>query len=118
MTSIQEITEIVQEEIFNGVGPFTFNRDQANEQLEIARTTDNLGQHVLAVLKVVNRFPDVTDQQIKSELIKFADTLRLIKAINRGKNYPHSRNKTEEKLNQFPNVQVMYDKAVETFKNR
>jgi hypothetical protein len=108
MTSIQEITEIVQEEVFN-VGPFTFNRDQANEQLEIARTTDNLGQQVLAVLKVVNRFPDVTDPQIKLELMKFADTLRLIKAINRGKNYPHS---------QFPNVQVMYDKAVETFKNR
>ena len=112
MTSIQEITEIVQEEVFNGSG--TFNRDQANEQLEIARTTDNLGQQVLAVLKVVNRFPDVTDQQIKSELMNFEDTLRLIKAVNLG-----SRKKSaEKKLNQFPNIQVMYDKAVETFKNR
>jgi hypothetical protein len=107
MTSIQEITEIVQEEVFNGVGPFTFNRDQANEQLEIARTTDNLGQQVLAVLKVVNRFPDVTDQQIKSELMKFADTLRLIKSVNR---LPKNAD--------VDHLQVMYDKAVETFKNR
>ena len=112
MTSIQEITEIVQQEVFNG-DTANFNRDQANEQLEIARTTDNLGQQALAVLKVVNRFPDVTDQQIKSELMKFEDTLRLIKAVNLG-----SRKSTEEKLNQFPNIQVMYDKAVETFKNR
>lgn len=112
MTSIQEITEIVQQEVFNGAG--TFNRDQANEQLEIARTTDNLGQQVLAVLKVVNRFPNVTNQQIKSKLMNFADTLRLIKAVNLG-----SKNKSaEEKLKQFPNIQVMYDKAVETFKNR
>jgi hypothetical protein len=112
MTSIQEITEIVQQEVFNGTG--TFNHDQANKQLEIARTTDNLGQQVLAVVKVVNRFPNVTNQQIKSKLMNFADTLRLIKAVNLG-----SRNKSaEEKLKQFPNVQVMYDKAVETFKNR
>ena len=41
MTSIQEITEIVQEEVFNGSG--IFNRDQANEQLEIANSlTDDL----------------------------------------------------------------------------
>ena len=112
MTSIQEITEIVQQEVFNGAG--TFNRDQANEQLEIARTTDNLGQQVLAVLKVVNRFPNVNDTEIKSELMKFEDTLRLIKAVNLG-----SRKKSaEEKLNEFTNLQVMYDKAVETFKNR
>ena len=112
MTSIQEITEIVQQEVFNGTG--TFNYDQANEQLEIARTTDNLGQQVLAVLKVVNRFPNVTNQQIKSKLMNFADTLRLIKAVNLG-----SRHKSaEEKSKQFPNIQVMYDKAVETFKNR
>jgi hypothetical protein len=46
--------------------------------------------------------------------MNFADTLRLIKAVNLG-----SRNKSaEEKLKQFPNIQVMYDKAVETFKNR
>lgn len=112
MTSIQEITEIVQQEVFNGTG--TFNRDQANEQLEIARKTDNLGQQVLAVLKVVNRFKNIKDPEIKSKLMNFADTLRLIKAVNLG-----SRNKSaEEKLKQFPNVQVMYDKAVETFKNR
>lgn len=66
MTTIQEITLIVQEEVFNGSG--LYNRDQANEQLEIARTTDNLGVQVLSVLKVVNRFSDVTDPQIKLEL--------------------------------------------------
>jgi len=105
MTSIQEITEIVQEEVFNGGG--IFNRDQANEQLEIARTTDNLGQQALAVLKVVNRFPKVTDPQIKLELMKFADTLRLIKSVNR---LPKNADANH--------IQVMYDKAVETFKNR
>jgi hypothetical protein len=106
MTTIQEITLIVQEEVFNGRGGL-YNRDQANEQLEIARTTDNLGVQVLSVLKVVNRFSDVTDPQIKLELMRFADTLRLIKTVNR---LPKNAD--------ADHLQVMYDKAVETFKNR
>jgi hypothetical protein len=103
MTSIQEITEIVREEVF---GPLkaNFNRDQANEQLQIARTTDSLGVQALALLKVVNRFPNVTDPKIKSELNKFSDTLRLIKAVN---GLPKN---TDEN-----HVKVMYDKAVAAF---
>lgn len=109
MTSIQEITEIVREEVFNGVG--TFNRDQANEQIQIAKTTDNLGEQVLSVLKVVNRFPDVTDPQIKSELIKFSDALRLAKVVNKGFS---SRADKDNELN----VNKMYDKAVAAFTNK
>jgi hypothetical protein len=110
MTSIQEITEIVREEV---LGPLkaNFNRDQANEQLQIARTTDNLGVQTLALLKVVNRFPNVTDPQIKSELIKFSDALRLAKAVNK------SFSSRADKDNEL-NVNKMYDKAVAAFTSK
>ena len=106
MTTIQEITEIVRTEVLGSLKP-NFNRDETNKQLEIAKTTDNLGAQTLAILKVVNRYPNVTDPQIKSELQKFSDTLRLIKAVNK-----------LPKNTDTEHIKLMYDKAVETFKNR
>ena len=112
MTSIQEITEIVRDQVFNTTEISNFNREQANEQLQIARETDSLGEQVLALLKVVNRFPDITDTEIKSELKKFDATLRLIKAVNLGfrKSKPVTYS-TEGALT----VEELYDKAVAEF---
>jgi Zn-dependent metalloprotease len=106
MTSIQEITDIVKDQVFNTTEISNFNRDQANEQLQIARETDSLGEQVLALIKVVNR-TDITDPEIKSELKKFDATLRLIKAVN----LSFRKSKPVSSLS----VEELYDKAVAEF---
>jgi hypothetical protein len=101
MTSIKELQEIHKEEMNNFKATnFTYNK--ALEELKLAHTATSLAEQFKSLLKVVNRYHNPTDNQIKQGLLKHSQVLKLIKTINR----PADKN-----------LQDAYNLAVEEFQN-
>ena len=102
MTPITELQEILKEELYNfKVTDFTYNK--AIEELKSADQAKSLGEQFKSLLKVVNRYHNLTDKEIKAGLIKHEQVLKLIKTINR----PADKN-----------LQEVYDLAVKEFQTQ
>jgi hypothetical protein len=102
MTPITELQEILKEELYNfKVTDFTYNK--AIEELKSADQAKSLGEQFKSLLKVVNRYHNPTDKEIKAGLIKHEQVLKLIKTINR----PADKN-----------LQEVYQLAVKEFQNQ
>ena len=102
MTPIKELQEILKAELNNlKVTDFTYNK--AIEELKSADQAKSLGEQFKSLLKVVNRYHNPTDKEIRAGLIKHEQVLRLIKTINR----PADKN-----------LQEVYDLAVKEFQNQ
>ena len=102
MTPITELQEILNKELYDfKVTDFTYNK--AIEELKAADQAKSLGEQFKSLLKVVNRYHNPTDKEIKQGLIKHEQVLKLIKTINRPAN---------------KNLQEVYDLAVTEFQNQ
>jgi hypothetical protein len=82
MTSIKELQQLHKEEMSNFKAT-TFTHKKALEELKSADKATSLGQCFNSILKVVNRYPNTKDKEIKQGLLKHEQVLRLIKKINR-----------------------------------
>jgi hypothetical protein len=82
MTSIKELQKIHNAEMSNFKAT-AFTHKQALEELKSADQAKSLGQCFNSILKVVNRYPNTNDKEIKQGLLKHSQVLRLIKKINR-----------------------------------
>jgi len=75
MTSIKELQEIHKEEMNNFKATnFTYNK--ALEELKVADKANSLAEQFKSLLKVVNRYHNPTDNQIKQGLLKHQQVLR------------------------------------------
>jgi hypothetical protein len=102
MTPITELQEILKAELYDfKVKDFTYNK--AIEQLKLAHTATSLGEQFKSILKIVNRYHNPTDKEIKAGLIKHSQVLKLIKTINKPAN---------------KNLQEAYESAVTEFQNQ
>ena len=101
MTPITELQEIYKAELFDfKVTDFTYNK--ALQELKSADQAKSLGEQFKSLLKVVNRYHNPTDKEIKQGLLNHEQVLRLIKTINR----PADKN-----------LQEVYKLAVTEFNN-
>lgn len=101
MTPITELQEILNKELFESTT--SFNHTEALQELKSADQANSLGEQFNSLLKVVNRYNDPTEKEIKQGLIKHEQVLKLIKTINR----PADKN-----------LQEVYDLAVTEFNNQ
>jgi hypothetical protein len=102
MTPITELQEILKEELYNfKVKDLTHK--QALQELKSADQAKSLGEQFKSLLKVVNRYHNPTDKEIKQGLLNHEQVLKLIKTINRPAN---------------KNLQEVYKLAVKEFNNQ
>ena len=112
MTSIKELQEILKEEMSNfKASNFTYNK--ALEELKLAHNATSLAEQFKSLLKVVNRYHNPTDKEIKQGLLKHQQVLRLIKKINR----PNTDWLNGVSSKSDTTLQDAYDLAVKEFKN-
>ena len=102
MTPITELKQILNKELYDfKVKDLTHK--QALQELKSADQAKSLGQQFKSLLKVVNRYHNPTDKEIKQGLLKHEQVLKLIKTINR----PADKN-----------LQEVYEMAVTEFQNQ
>jgi hypothetical protein len=102
MTPITELQEILNAELYDfKVKDFTHK--QAVQELKSADQAKSLADQFKSLLKVVNRYHNPTDKEIKQGLLKHSQVLKLIKTINR----PADKN-----------LQEVYELAVTEFNNQ
>lgn len=101
MTPITELQQILNKEL--DITYPNFNHTEALQELKSADQANSLGEQFNSLLKVVNRYNDPTEKEIKQGLIKHEQVLKLIKTINR----PADKN-----------LQEVYDLAVTEFQNQ
>jgi hypothetical protein len=109
MTPIRELQEIHNVEMSN-FNTTDFTHTEALEELKSADQAKSLGQCFNSILKVVNRYPNTTDKEIKEGLLKHSQVLRLIKKINR----PN----TDVRYSDESPVQEVYESTVKQFLNK
>jgi hypothetical protein len=109
MTPIKELQEILKVELFESTAP-SFNHTEALQELKLADQAKSLGEQFKSLLKVVNRYNDFTDKEIKEGLLKHSQVLRLIKKINR----PN----TDVRYSDESPVQEVYESTVKQFLNK
>ena len=102
MTPITELKQILNKELYDfKVKDLTHK--QALQELKSSDQAKSLGEQFKSLLKVVNRYHNPTDKEIKQGLLKHEQVLRLIKTINR----PADKN-----------LQEVYELAVTEFNNQ
>lgn len=101
MTPITELQQILKEEL--EITSTNFNHTEALQELKVADQASSLGEQFKSLLKVVNRYNDPTEKEIRKGLIKHEQVLKLIKTINR----PADKN-----------LQEVYELAVKEFQNQ
>lgn len=112
MTSITELQEIHKAELYDfKVKDLTHT--EALQELKSADQAKSLGQCFNSILKVVNRYHNPTDKEIKEGLLKHTQVLRLIKKINR----PNTDWLNGVSSKSDTTLQEVYDLTIKQFQN-
>jgi hypothetical protein len=112
MTTITELQQIHNAEMSN-FNTTNFTHTEALEELKSADQAKSLGQCFNSILKVVNRYHNPTDKEIKEGLLKHSQVLRLIKKINR----PNTDWLNGVSSKSDTTLQEVYDLTIKQFQN-